>query len=192
MIPFPDKKYQIIYADPPWQYDTTECLAKTSILNGDINIHYDTMTTDELKEIPIDDISEKDSLLYIWIVSPMLPDALEVMTAWGFVYSTVGFIWYKQKANPGHYTLSECELCLIGKKGKIPELRGARNIRQFLSKERSKHSKKPSEIRYRIEKMFPNHTRIELFSRDKIEGWDCWGNQVPTDEQKLLKFKEEL
>ena len=185
--PFPDKKYQIIYADPAWQYDGNECLAKTSLLNGNGNTHYDTMTTDELGALPVGTISSDKCLLFLWVVSPMLPDALEVMAAWGFEYSTVGFVWYKQKANPGHYTLSECEICLIGKKGRIPDSRGARNVRQFLSKERSKHSKKPSEIRYRIETMFPNHSRIELFSRDKIEGWDCWGNQVPTDEQRLLR-----
>jgi N6-adenosine-specific RNA methylase IME4 len=186
MIPFPDKKYQIIYADPPWQYETTECLAKTSILNGDINTHYNTLSLEELKTLDIPSISDKDSLLFMWVVSPMLPDCIDLMLSWGFEYATIGFIWYKQKANPGHYTLSECELCLIGKKGRIPESRGARNIRQFLSSARREHSKKPVEIRARIDMMFPRNTKIELFSRDKIEGWDCWGNEVPTSEQKLL------
>jgi N6-adenosine-specific RNA methylase IME4 len=190
VIPFPEKKYQIIYADPCWQYDTTECLAKTSILDGDINTHYGTMTTDEIKSLPVIEIADDNSLLFMWVVSPMLPDALDVMGAWGFEYATVGFVWYKHKANPGHYTLSECELCLIGKRGRIPEPRGARNIRQFLSRERGKHSKKPAEIRYRIGEMFPNSDRIELFSRDKIEGRDCWGNQIPDSEQKLLRTDE--
>jgi N6-adenosine-specific RNA methylase IME4 len=187
MIPFPDKKYSVIYCDPPWQYEGSECLAKKSLLDGNDNFHYNTIPLEELKGLRVWDISEDNCLLFMWVVSPLLPDALEVMSAWGFKFSTVGFVWYKQKVNPGHYTLSECELCLIGKKGNIPELRGAQNVRQFLSKEKGKHSKKPSEIRYRIEMMFPNHTRIELFSRNRVEGWDCWGDQVPADQQATIK-----
>ena len=145
------------------------------------------MTIEDLKGLPVKEISDCNCLLFMWIVSPMLPEAVELMTSWGFEYATIAFVWYKQKTNPGHYTMSECEICIVGKKGKIPEPRGERNIRQFLSKERGKHSKKPADIRYRITQMFPTQKKIELFSREKIEGWDCWGNEVPTSEQKLLK-----
>ena len=173
-----NKKYNIIYADPPWTYKTKECLAKTSILDGKINTHYNTLSLKELKTLNIGEISEKNCLLFLWVVSPMLDDCIDLLKSWKFKYSTIGFIWYKQKPNCGHYTMSECEICLIGKKGKIPEPRGKRNIRQFLSEKRSEHSVKPNEIRERIEKMFPNQKKIELFARTKKEGWDVWGNET--------------
>ena len=74
--------------------------------------------------------------------------------------------------------MSQCEICVIGKKGKIPQPRGLRNVRQFISEKRRKHSQKPDEVRDRIEKMFPYHNRIELFARTKHERWDSWGNEI--------------
>jgi len=177
-IPFLNKKYQIIYADPAWQYKSKECLAKKSILNGKLNIHYNTLDLKDLKRLPIKDILNDNCLLFLWVVSPMLDDCIDVLKSWGFKYSTIGFIWHKQKTNPGSYTMSECEICLIGKKGKIPQPRGARNVRQFLSEMRTKHSTKPKEVRNRIEKMFPEQSKIELFAREKSDGWDVWGNEV--------------
>ena len=173
-----DKKYNIIYADPPWQYRSKECLAKKSILNGELNTHYPTMSLEELKTIPIDRFSEKDSLLFMWVVSPMLDNCIDLLKSWGYKYATIAFVWDKQITNPGSYTMSQCEICLVGKKGKIPSPRGARNIRQFLSERRSKHSKKPDEIRDRITAMFPEQSKIELFARQNANGWDCWGNEV--------------
>ena len=173
-----DKKYNIIYADPPWQYRSKECLTKKSILNGSLNYHYSTMSMSEIKNLPISKICEKDCLLFMWVVSPMLDDCIEVLKSWGFKYSTIGFVWHKQKTNPSSYTMSECEICLIGKRGKIPQPRGARNIRQHLSEKRTLHSAKPNEVRERINLMFPNQQKIELFARQYADGWDCWGNEV--------------
>jgi N6-adenosine-specific RNA methylase IME4 len=99
------------------------------------------------------------------------------MESWGFKYATIAFIWHKQRTNPGHYTMSECEICLVGKRGTIPTPRGARNVRQFLSKMRGKHSAKPNEIRARIEAMFPTQNKVELFARQNVLGWDAWGNE---------------
>lgn len=180
------KKYQIIYADPAWEYDTKECLAKNSILNGELNKHYTTLTMEQLKALNIESLADENCLLFIWVVSPMLVEGIEVLKAWGFKYATIAFVWHKQKANPGHYTMSECEICLVGKRGTIPQPRGERNIRQFLSLGRGKHSEKPPEIRKRIEAMFPTQNKVELFARsrggfwsmDEYEGWDVWGNQV--------------
>jgi len=172
------KKYEIIYADPAWQYKTKESLAKTSILNGKLNTHYGTMTIAELGGLPLGSISDKNSMLFMWVVSPMLDDGIELMKKWGFKYSTIAFIWHKQRANPGHYTMSECEICLVGRRGKIPTPRGARNVRQFLSEMRGKHSAKPTEIRNRIELMFPTQTKLEMFARQSAKGWDAWGNEV--------------
>jgi N6-adenosine-specific RNA methylase IME4 len=103
------------------------------------------------------------------------------LKAWGFSWATVGFVWDKQKVNPGFYTMSQVELCLIGKRGKIPKPRGARNIRQMVSVMRQKHSAKPEEARKRIEEMFPTQNKIELFARTVTDGWDCHGDEVEAD-----------
>lgn len=173
-----DRKYSIIYADPPWQYRSKECLAEKSILNGKLNTHYDTMNLNDIKNLPISNICEKDCLLFLWVTSPMLDDCIDVMKAWGFKYGTVAFVWDKQRTNPGSYTLSQCELCLVGKKGNIPKPRGIRNAKQFVSSIRERHSKKPDEVRNRINCMFPSQNKIELFARQSAEGWDCFGNEV--------------
>ena len=178
-IPFPDKKYQIIYADPPWLYKCGKNhLAKKSMINGKNDIQYNSMSTDMMKALPIKNIADNNCLLFMWITSPFLKIGIDLLEDWGFEYSTVGFVWYKQKTNPGSYTLSECELCIIAKKGKIPKPRGSRNQRQFLSELRNKHSKKPDEIRDRITRMFPKQDKIELFARQKTDGWDVWGNEL--------------
>ena len=119
-----------------------------------------------------------DTLTIESSTKPFLKIGIDLMNKWGFDFSTIGFVWYKEKINPGSYTLSECEVCLIGKKGKIPTPRGARNIKQFLAEKRTRHSAKPNEIRNRIFQMFPTQNKIELFAREKHEGWDVWGNEV--------------
>jgi N6-adenosine-specific RNA methylase IME4 len=116
----------------------------------------------------------------MWTTSPHLDQAVELMKHWGFQYATIAFVWDKQKVNPGFYTLSQCEIVLVGKYGKIPNPRGTRNERQLLSLMREDHSKKPEEVAVRIERMFPEQKKIELFARRGRSGWDCWGNQVPS------------
>lgn len=171
-------KFDVIYTDCCWQYNTKECLAKTSVLDGKNNTHYETLTTSDLKCLPIKDICADDCILFHWVVSPMLQEGLDVMDAWGFKYCTIAFVWHKQRANPGHYTMSECEICLVGRRGKIPTPRGSRNVRQFLSSMREKHSKKPDEIRNRITKMFPTQNRLELFARQRTENWTAIGFDI--------------
>lgn len=176
-----EKKYQIIYADPPWQYKNSDNLGKKSILNGKINFHYPTMTLEELKQLPIENIKDENCLLFLWVISPDLPMGLELMKARGFNYATIGFVWDKQRINPGYYTCSQVEICLIGKSGKIPQPRGSRKVYQFLSEKKTLHSSKPNEIRNRITEMFPTQNKIELFARQKTSGWDVWGNEVNND-----------
>lgn len=177
------KKYDIIYADPPWQYKSKECLAKKSILNGKMNYHYHTMGLETLKALDIKRLCAKDCLLFLWVVSPMLDDCINLLKSWGFKYATIGFVWNKGNPNPGNYTLSQCEICLIGKRGQIPKPRGARNIRQYYEEKKSRHSSKPDEIRKRVDAMFPCQNKIELFARQYAEGWDCWGNEAPEDKE---------
>ena len=176
-------KYQVIYCDPPWDYKgQTQHAGKASSDTGGAISHYPTMKLKELKALKpmIDKLADKDCMMFMWSSSPHLDQAIELMKAWGFVWATVAFVWDKQRVNPGFYTMSQCELCLLGKrkKGKIPQPRGARNVRQLVSSLRGKHSEKPHEVRLRIEKMFPSQSKIELFARQKVKGWDSWGNEV--------------
>jgi N6-adenosine-specific RNA methylase IME4 len=174
-------KYQVIYCDPPWDYKgQTQHAGKASSDTGGAINHYPTMKLKELKKMKpqIDEWVDKDCLLFLWTSSPHLDQAIELMKAWGFSWATVAFVWDKQRVNPGFYTMSQCELCLLGKRGKIPKPRGARNIRQLVSSLRGRHSEKPNDVRLRIEKMFPTQTKLELFARKKYKGWDSWGNEV--------------
>ena len=119
----------------------------------------------------------------MWATSPHLDQAIELGKAWGFKWATVAFVWDKQRSNPGFYTLSECELCLVFKKGRIPQPRGLRNIRQLVSVKRTNHSTKPEEVRENIESMFPKQKKIELFARTRIKGWDAWGLEINPDNE---------
>jgi len=177
MPELPNRKYQIIYADPPWDYNSV-IHRRTRKRFKHVSEHYVIMTTKQIKELPIYKITENDCLLFMWVTSPLLPDGLDVMKSWGFKYGTVAFCWNKINPMPGSYTISQIELCLVGKKGNIPQPRGIRNSRQYYELKRTRHSQKPDEIRNRIAKMFPNQNKIELFARKKTEGWDVWGNEV--------------
>ena len=117
----------------------------------------------------------------MWVTNPHLDQGIELLKSWGFKYATVAFVWDKQRVNPGFYTMSQCELCLVGKKGKIPQPRGARNVRQLVSSMRTKHSTKPAEVRTKIDLMFPTQNKIELFARQAASGWDRWGLEAPDE-----------
>ena len=189
----PNKKFDIIYADPPWHYNGKLQFDRSSKGKEKINLSksifistaafkYPTLKTNDLMKIPVNKISKDNSLLFMWATNPHLSQAIELGSAWGFDYKTVAFVWDKMNHNPGQYTLSNCELCLVFKRGKIPKPRGARNIQQLVRSPRKEHSQKPLEVMYRIEKMFPQQSRIELFARKKIKGWSSWGLDV-TDSQ---------
>lgn len=173
----PNEKFEIIYCDPPWDY-AGQKQHNTKKDSGGALSHYPTMTLDELIELPIDSISSENSLLFMWTSSPHLDQAIELGVCWGFKYKTIGFVWDKIRINPGFYTMSQCEIVLIFKKGKIPTPRGARNIRQYLQENRTHHSAKPDEIRQRIHQMFPTQNKIELFARRVDDpNWTTWGNE---------------
>lgn len=179
------KKYQILYVDPPYDYVGSQYKLQGKILNS--RDAYPTLG-EELKTLDIQSISDENSLLFLWTTSPHLQFAIEVGLSWGFKYSTIAFVWNKRMLNPGLYTVSQIEICLLFKKGKIPMPRGSRKERQFLTETRKKHSRKPDEIRDRIEKMFPKQRKIELFAREKTKGWDVWGNEVKS--KVKLSFNE--
>lgn len=171
------KKYDIIYMDPPWRYGSR---LQSGSRQKDLTEEYPTMSNRELKQLPINQLTNKDSLIYMWVTSPFLAAGIEIAEYWGFEYKTVAFVWDKQKFNPGSYTLGATEQVLVFKKkgGKIPKPRGTRNERQFLSEQRREHSRKPNEIRNRIERMHPTQSKLEMFARTSTEGWDVWGNET--------------
>jgi len=176
------KKYQIIYADPPWSYQNyTNNTASRWVGN-----HYKTMSIDELCQLPVKDISEKDCILFLWVTPPTLLDGLKLMESWGFKYKTKGFCWLKKnkKADSvfwgmGYWTRSNTEDCLIGIKGRPKRLNAG--IHQVIYSSVRKHSQKPDEVRDKIVSLLGDIPRIELFARQKIEGWDVWGNEVESD-----------
>ncbi len=185
----PNSKYDIIYVDPPWdyggkmQFDKSGKSNENSNWEKDIfisaaNFKYPTIKTKDLKKIPIAEIANDDCIMFMWVTNPHLAQGIELGQAWGFEYKTVAFVWDKMSHNPGQYTLSNCELCLLFKRGRIPKPRGARNIQQLIRIARTTHSRKPIEVLKNIEKMFPTQKKIELFARHKPEGWDVWGLDV--------------
>lgn len=196
----PKKKYSIIYADPPWDYNGKLQFDKSSksaekidisrnIFISSASFKYPTLKIEELKKLSLNDIANDDCLLFMWTSNPHLAKAIELGEAWGFDYRTVAFVWDKMNHNPGKYTLSNCELCLVFKKGKIPSPRGARNVQQLVKSPRREHSQKPDEIRNAIIKMFPTQDKIELFARQKFEGWDVWGLDAFNEGDTQSKLK---
>jgi N6-adenosine-specific RNA methylase IME4 len=193
----PARKFDIIYADPPWDYGGKLQFDKSSKSAAQIDLSkgifissaafkYPTVKTSELKQIPIYQIAKDDCLLFLWTTSPHLVHAIELGQAWDFEYRTVAFVWDKMVHNPGKYTLSNCELCLVFKRGRIPAPRGARNIQQLIRSPRKEHSEKPVEVLQAIEKMFPTQERIELFARRKFAGWSAWGLEAPSNPQATV------
>ena len=169
------KKYNIIYADPPWSYNDKQ---NSKDLGGAIK-HYSTMSIKDICLLPVKNITDKDAVLFLWVTSPLLEASFEVVKAWGFKYKT-SFVWDKILHNMGHYNSVRHELLLICTKGKMtPQVKKLFDSVQSI--EREKHSKKPQQFRDIINTLYPQGNRIELFARQKTEGWDVWGNEVESD-----------
>ena len=179
MIPFPKKKYNIIYADPAWYFKSWSKKGE----DRNATNHYECMSIDDICNLPIRDISDDDCILFIWVIDPMLPEAIKVIESWGFKYKTVAFTWVKEnkKADSfftglGYYTRSNPEMCLLATKGKPKRI--SKSVRQLVVSKLQEHSKKPDRIRNDIVELCGDKPRIELFARQKAEGWDSWGNEV--------------
>lgn len=188
--PLPHKKYQVIYADPPWDYGGKMQYDKSTIKSENIGFKrkiflssaafkYPTLKLKELKQLDVPSIAAEDCLLFMWTTGPQMANSIELGTAWGFEYKTVAFVWDKMIHNPGRYTLSQTEFVLAFKKGRFPQPRGARNVRQMVQVPRGEHSQKPVEVIDGITRMFPSQDKIELFARNNYFGWDNWGLEIP-------------
>ena len=171
------KRYSIIYADPPWWYSNV--IRNRAKQHSGAYQHYPVMKTPEICAMPVSEIAEDHSLLFLWTTAPLMKDGINVGEAWGFNYSTFAFVWVKpNRPICGQYTISQCEYCLVFKRDKIPLPRGSRKQRQLVWRGAGRHAEKPYEVRHRIEKMFPTQNKIELFARERFEGWDAWGNEI--------------
>jgi len=176
-------KYNLIYADPPWQYGSKQYQDNGRDFDP-LKRQYDTMSIDEIKLLPIKDIIDTDCACFLWVTDSHLKEGIEVLEAWGFKYKTVGFNWIK-KTNKGNtfvnfapWTLKSSELCLLGIKGTMGKYKKVNNIRQLVEAVRTTHSSKPQEVIGRIEALFGDIPRLELFCRQPRLNWSVWGNEI--------------
>lgn len=173
------KKYGIIYADPPWHYNQKN-------LSGAAEHHYRTMSIEEICKLKVAEVADQHCVLFLWATFPQLPEALKVIKAWGFQYKTVAFVWLKQNKSGkgwffglGFWTRENAEICLLATKGK--PRRQSNRIHQFIISPLREHSQKPDEVREKIVALMGDLPRLELFARQKTDGWDVWGNEVVSD-----------
>jgi N6-adenosine-specific RNA methylase IME4 len=184
------KKYNLIYADPAWTYRD-----KANDGERGAGHKYDVMTVQEICRLPVWDLAADSCLLAMWWVPTQPLEALKVVEAWGFRFMTMkGFTWHKtnkHKGNSaigmGHMTRANSEDCLFAVKGKLPERLDA-SICQHITAPRMEHSAKPPIIRHRLIQLLGDVPRIELFSRDNIEGWENWGNQCESSVDLIEGF----
>ena len=169
--PFPKGKYQVIYADPPWEYENSGYDNAAASL-------YPTMPLEDICALPVETLATSASVLFLWATNPLLPEALRVMAEWGFEYKT-NIAWVKDRGRGmGWFLKSKHELLLIGVRPQTPQPAERPDSAQEF--ERGKvHSRKPQEFRQIIERMYPG-SKIELFARIACEGWDLWGNENAT------------
>lgn len=181
----PRTKYSVIYADPPWSFVTYSDKGK----GRSAEAHYNCLTLSELCGIPVAEWAVDDSVLFLWTTDPLLPQALKLISAWGFTYKTVGFYWAKlNKSAPknrfaernfftglGYWTRANVEQCLLATRGNPKRV--ARDVRRLVIAPRREHSRKPDEVYDRIERLIEG-PYLELFARSSHPGWDCWGNEA--------------
>lgn len=196
------KKYNIVYADPPWSFSSKEIQKYNGNRFTSMEKHYKTQNRNWINNLSVSRLTADDCSLFLWSTDAHLGDAIETMKFWGFKYITVAFVWEKLTAtgktvcNLGSWTMKNYELCLFGTKGQMLKYKKRNNIRQKVVAERTKHSKKPDKVRELIVELFGDLPRIELFAREKTEGWDVWGDEVDSDiempaKKKAVKRKKE-
>jgi len=171
------KKYNIIYADPPWSYDSRQDLA-----NGKPE-HYPVMSVYDICNLWVPKITAKNCVLFLWVTPAFLPVAFEVGKAWGFEYKTKAFCWIKKNKvsdslfwGQGYWTRANSEDCLLFVKGKNKRI--SAKVHQVIVSRIEEHSKKPEEAKKRIVELMGDLPRIELFARQETIGWDSWGNEI--------------
>jgi len=175
------KKYNIIYADPPWSY-------RDKALSGNRGAccKYSVMNTNDIANLPVNKLAANDCVLFIWVTMPKLNECFDVINQWGFEYKTCAFTWVKRNKNSnswfwgmGRWTRANAELCLIATKGKPKRM--SASVHSIIDTPIEQHSKKPDIVRDKIVELCGDLPRIELFARQSTPGWDVWGNEVDCD-----------
>lgn len=162
-------EFDVIYADPPWRYSFSPSK------NRRVENHYPTMSQRELTQLEVP--SAKNSVLYLWATAPKLLEALEVMDAWGFSYKSQA-VWDKEVLGMGYWWRGQHELLLVGTRGSFSPPQPSLRRGSVFRIRRTKHSRKPPEIRDAIDRWYPEARKLELFCRDPTPGWFVWGNEV--------------
>lgn len=165
--PLPDRKYPVIYADPPWRYEHSVSGSR------EIENQYPTMTLDEIKALRIP--AQDDAVLFLWATSPKLLEAMEVLEAWGFLYRTCA-VWDKEKIGMGYYFRQQHELLLVATRGSLPTPEPRNRVSSVFRTPRAEHSEKPECVYEALEAMYPRMPKLELFARKARAGWEAWGN----------------
>ena len=175
---FPIGKYNIIYADPPYYFKSYSQRGE----KRNATQHYNCMEFNDILRLPLFNICDVDCVLFLWVTDPFLEKSFELIKRWGFTYKTVAFTWVKTTQmnkhfkGMGYWVRKNPEMCLLATKGKPKRL--SKNVEQLIVSPRRKHSQKPDCVRDRIVELCGDLPRIELFARQKVKGWDCWGNEV--------------
>lgn len=174
----PTGKYSVIYADPPWSFKTFSETGK----DKSAEMHYPTMTIEDIYDLPVGDIAENNSVLFMWATAPMLPEAIQTMKVWGFTYKSQ-MIWVKDRIATGYWFRNQHEILLVGTRGQVIAPAPGSQFPSVITAPVTTHSKKPEEFYRVIENYFPSVTKVELFARNGREGWSAWGNQAPENAQ---------
>lgn len=174
-------KYQIIYADPPWSYND-----KALAGNRGACCKYDVMNIEDIKNLPIHNLTDENCILFMWVTMPKLNECFDVIKAWGFEYKTCAFTWVKKNKKSdswfwgmGRWTRANAEICLLATKGNPKRI--SAKVHSVIDTPIEGHSKKPDITRDRIVELVGDLPRVELFARQKANGWDSWGNEIESD-----------
>lgn len=178
-IAFPDGKFSCILADPPWAF---ECWSGPAVPSRTADSHYATAPLEWIASLPVKACAADDCCLFLWATMPLLPEALQVIAAWGFTYKTCGFTWVKvlperprhPRMGLGYWTRANAELCLLATRGNPKRLH--KDVGQVIAEPIREHSRKPDCIHDRIERLVPG-PYLELFARQSWPGWTTWGNE---------------
>lgn len=176
------KKYQTILIDPPWEYSK-------KIAGGGANSSsdrkYPILSLDELRTLPISEITKEDSHLYVWTTNNLLSSTVNLINEWGFQYRNI-IVWVKTYKDGlpilgmGFYYRNSVEFLLFCTKRDIVSRIKTANTKNVFFAERKSHSEKP-EVQYDLIEKNSNGPYLEMFARRKREGWDSWGNEIKSD-----------
>jgi N6-adenosine-specific RNA methylase IME4 len=184
-VPLPDQQYDVVLMDPPWWYGDNQAGKMGAAEN-----HYPTMRDEDLMALDVRSLLHKNSVVFIWATSPRLDFAIDLLRHWGLSYRGVAFTWVKTKKDgltpigaqgvrpsivkPTTEFVLAASLVTKGRPRPVAD----EGVRHVVLAPRTEHSRKPDEVHRRIEALYPEATKLEMFARRSMDGWDVWGNEV--------------